>query len=867
MSGRRRRRGVRRRPPDPLHRARRRRPVLGPAPPQGGAAAVVTDDPAGRLLELAVTDLALIERVRLALGAGPHRASPARPAPASPCSSTRSGWCSGRAPTRGSCGTGPRRRGSRRCSTAMPEPLIWSARSPPRDARRRASTTRRSPPRGSPRPSAGSSRSTVSTSSSGCSTSGPARPARRVRWLLGRSRGRCRGGRALAAQPGGAGRAESRSARARAAARAGRARVHEIDAAGLRPGEVDEIQARLGAARHGEAIARGGVAIREALLGDESGVRDRLGPPSTRSASWPGSIRASVRWPSGWPASRRARGRRGRGPVAGRGPRPRPDRRRAARGTAVADLRARAALSATTRRPCSPTARRWRPRPTACAGSRASAIAGWPTMPHGWPRSPTWPRRCPGCGARPQGGWPRRSRRRSASSASPDRLRGRRRPAPRRAGRAGGRGRGRRAGIRCDRGRRGRLPARAEPGRAARPLARIASGGELSRVALAIKEVLAAADATPTLVFDEVDAGIGGRCADPVGRSLWPLARDHQVLCVTHLPQIAAHADVHLQIAKRERDGRTVTEVQRARRRRADRRAGPDARRRCRRGRRRSAGARELLERAAAWRQGIGGGRAGRPGMSGRQRGAPDGLVAAIDAYLDHLRVERGLAAGHDPGLRLGPGWRSPGRPGVATGWSSTAEPALAISPVPPPPPADAACAARRPRSAPSTGSPSAEELIAVDVAGRLDLPRQVAPAARDARRRRGRAAARRPRGPARRADRHPRPGAARAALRVRPAHQRGARPRPRGPVARRRLRAGHRQGRPRAARAGRRGRPRRLERYLDDVRPIWLARQPREPVRGGPLFLSARGRRLGRQAGVGDRARAAATGPGCRTV
>ncbi|HEY8632834.1 MAG TPA: hypothetical protein VIL50_06735, partial [Candidatus Limnocylindrales bacterium] len=100
-------------------------------------------------------------------------------------------------------------------------------------------------------------------------------------------------------------------------------------------------------------------------------------------------------------------------------------------------------------------------------------------------------------------------------------------------------------------------------GEPARPLARIASGGELSRVALAIKQVLAEADETPTLVFDEIDAGIGGRSADPVGRSLWTLARRHQVLCVTHLPQIAAHADAHFQISKRERDGRTVTEVTR----------------------------------------------------------------------------------------------------------------------------------------------------------------------------------------------------------------------------------------------------------------------------------------------------------------
>jgi DNA repair protein RecN (Recombination protein N) len=100
------------------------------------------------------------------------------------------------------------------------------------------------------------------------------------------------------------------------------------------------------------------------------------------------------------------------------------------------------------------------------------------------------------------------------------------------------------------------------PGEPARPLARIASGGELSRVSLAIKQVLAEADATPTLVFDEIDAGIGGRTAGPIGQSLWALARNHQVLVVTHLPQIAAHADAHFRIAKRERDGRTITEVE-----------------------------------------------------------------------------------------------------------------------------------------------------------------------------------------------------------------------------------------------------------------------------------------------------------------
>jgi DNA repair protein RecN (Recombination protein N) len=139
------------------------------------------------------------------------------------------------------------------------------------------------------------------------------------------------------------------------------------------------------------------------------------------------------------------------------------------------------------------------------------------------------------------------------------------------------------------------------PGEPSRPLAKIASGGEMSRVALAIKQVLAGADDTPTLVFDEVDAGIGGRSADPVGRSLWTLARRHQVLCVTHLPQIAAHADVHFRITKRERDGRTVTEVERLdhegrmvelAQMLGGQVGGPAA----------LASARELLERAEAWR-------------------------------------------------------------------------------------------------------------------------------------------------------------------------------------------------------------------------------------------------------------------------
>jgi DNA repair protein RecN (Recombination protein N) len=142
------------------------------------------------------------------------------------------------------------------------------------------------------------------------------------------------------------------------------------------------------------------------------------------------------------------------------------------------------------------------------------------------------------------------------------------------------------------------------PGEPARPLARIASGGELSRVALAIKSVLAEADETPVLVFDEVDTGIGGRSADPVGRSLWALARRHQVLCVTHLPQIAAHADAQYRISKRERDGRTVTEIEHLDREGrivelAQMLGGEVG------GAATLASARELLDRAEAWRGGV----------------------------------------------------------------------------------------------------------------------------------------------------------------------------------------------------------------------------------------------------------------------
>jgi DNA repair protein RecN (Recombination protein N) len=99
------------------------------------------------------------------------------------------------------------------------------------------------------------------------------------------------------------------------------------------------------------------------------------------------------------------------------------------------------------------------------------------------------------------------------------------------------------------------------PGEPSRPLSRIASGGEASRLSLALKVVLAAADETPLLVFDEVDAGVGGRNAAAVGERLKALSAHHQVLCVTHLAQVAAHADAHVVIGKRTAKGRTVTEA------------------------------------------------------------------------------------------------------------------------------------------------------------------------------------------------------------------------------------------------------------------------------------------------------------------
>jgi DNA repair protein RecN (Recombination protein N) len=99
------------------------------------------------------------------------------------------------------------------------------------------------------------------------------------------------------------------------------------------------------------------------------------------------------------------------------------------------------------------------------------------------------------------------------------------------------------------------------PGEGFKPLVKIASGGETSRLMLALKNVLANADFVPTLIFDEIDQGIGGRTGAVIGEKLWQLGWKHQVLCVTHLPQLAAFGDFHYRVLKQITDGRTLTQV------------------------------------------------------------------------------------------------------------------------------------------------------------------------------------------------------------------------------------------------------------------------------------------------------------------
>jgi DNA repair protein RecN (Recombination protein N) len=102
----------------------------------------------------------------------------------------------------------------------------------------------------------------------------------------------------------------------------------------------------------------------------------------------------------------------------------------------------------------------------------------------------------------------------------------------------------------------------AHAGTAPRPLAKVASGGELARISLAISVITSTATATPTLIFDEVDSGIGGGVAEVVGRLLKRLGHDRQVLCVTHLPQVASQANQHFQVSKSSAGGKTMSRIE-----------------------------------------------------------------------------------------------------------------------------------------------------------------------------------------------------------------------------------------------------------------------------------------------------------------
>ena len=101
------------------------------------------------------------------------------------------------------------------------------------------------------------------------------------------------------------------------------------------------------------------------------------------------------------------------------------------------------------------------------------------------------------------------------------------------------------------------------PGEPVKPLGKIASGGELSRIMLALKTVLADHDAVETLIFDEIDSGISGRTAQMVSEKMNVLGRNHQIICITHLPQIAAMADSHYLIEKSVKNGTTISTIRR----------------------------------------------------------------------------------------------------------------------------------------------------------------------------------------------------------------------------------------------------------------------------------------------------------------
>jgi DNA repair protein RecN (Recombination protein N) len=99
------------------------------------------------------------------------------------------------------------------------------------------------------------------------------------------------------------------------------------------------------------------------------------------------------------------------------------------------------------------------------------------------------------------------------------------------------------------------------PGEDFKPLAKIASGGEISRIMLALKNILAESDRIPLLIFDEIDAGVSGKIALSVGKSIRNLAEMHQIICITHLPQIASFANIHYRVEKYIDNSRTFSKV------------------------------------------------------------------------------------------------------------------------------------------------------------------------------------------------------------------------------------------------------------------------------------------------------------------
>jgi DNA repair protein RecN (Recombination protein N) len=152
----------------------------------------------------------------------------------------------------------------------------------------------------------------------------------------------------------------------------------------------------------------------------------------------------------------------------------------------------------------------------------------------------------------------------------------------------------------------------ANAGEELRSLARVASGGEMARILLALKTILAGVDVRPTLIFDEVDVGVGGRLGQVLGEKLWQLARRHQILCVTHLPQLAAYGDHHFLVSKAEAKGRTETTVQALA---TDTRTEEVAAMLGGAGEAARLSARELLEHAAHWK-----GQAAKPRQAARSR-------------------------------------------------------------------------------------------------------------------------------------------------------------------------------------------------------------------------------------------------------